>query len=620
MLDPGQQQATQYSAFISYSRRDSRQARWLQTALESYRMPQRLVGTPTPLGPVPGRFQPVFLDLSELTAAPDLLNELAQALAASRYLIVLCTPNAAHSEWVNREITLMQETGRGDHILTALFEGDEHSAFPPALLNIAGNHQPLAADFRKEGDGRRLALLKLVAAMSGVGLGELVHREENRRTRRLMVVATACLAGMAAFGGISLYAMNARAQAEAERRKSEAMVNRLVTDLRGAVKPAGNLAMLEQVNEAAVSYFRGQSLQNMPDAALATRARLLIAMGDDAAARGDFVTARGHFEEAARTTAARLAAAPNDIQRVFDHSQSEYWLGHSAWSAGNPVAARKAWNEYARLANQLVEAQPASAAWHLEAGYAQSNLGVLDLRQNLDVATAEMRIKTALRHYHAALDRDPTNPTILTDIADGLAWLADSQRAAGKLAEARQTRKQQEHVLTAALRAYPDDIELKRILAVNAMATGRIEDAAGHQPEALARFQFARQAAARMVRDDPRNVVLATTERMAMLWEARSRLKLLPASGRPRAGGYTDEIGRCAQPKDNYPLAETEDWCRLVHARLALMNGDRAAARALLDTVAESRLKPGAPRLSARFGLDYAGEINELKHMEANRP
>ena len=55
----------------------------------------------------------------------------------------------------------------------------------------------------------------------------------------------------------------------------------------------------------------------------------------------------------------------------------------------------------------------------------------------------------------------------------------------------------------------------------------------------------------------------------------------------------------------------------LAHALLA---GDRAQARHMIEDVAAARLKPGAPRLSARFGLDYAGEINELKHMEANRP
>ena len=605
MLDPGQQSTARYSAFISYSRQDIRLARWLQSALESYRMPRRLVGTPTPYGPVPGRFRPVFLDQSDLTAAPDLLDELSHSLADSGHLIVLCTPQAARSDWVDQEIRLMQALGRGADILAALFEGDEHESFPPALVGPGGSRQPLAADFRKSGDGRRLALLKLVAAMSGIGLGELVHREESRRARRLITVVAASVAGMAAFGGLSLYAMQAREQAEAERRKSEAMVNSLVTDLRGAVKPAGNLAMLDKVNEAAVAYFRGQSLQNMPDAALAARARLLMAMGEDEATRGDLSTARSHFEEAARTTAARLAAGPRDPQRIFDHAQAEYWLGHYAWSSGNPADARRAWNQYARLADQLVTMQPTRPDWRLEAGYAQSNLGILDLRQDLDVAAADQRFRSAIRHYRDALALAPDDPVAMADLADGLAWLADSQRVGGQLAEARDTRAEQARMLRQAASRHPGDIGFRIGLVGNEIANGRIADAAGDPQRASAHFRTAREAAARAAADDPQSAVLAATLRMAQLWETRSRLI---AGNRQAAAGLA-----CASPDIADPFAEPEDWCRLVQARAALLRGDRAAARSLAAAVSGARQTPGAPRLSARFGLDYAAEIKGLE-------
>lgn len=615
MLDPGQQQTAHYSAFISYSRHDSRLARWLQTALESYRMPRRLVGTPTARGPVAERFQPVFLDLSELTVAPDLLGELSAALSASQFLIVLCTPQAAESEWVNREIRLMQQQNRGDHILAALFEGDEHESFPPALLlDAEGNRQPLAADFRREGDGRRLALLKLVAAMSGVGLGELVHREEGRRIRRLSMLMAASLAGMLAFGGVSLYALNARAQAEAERRKSEAMVNSLVTDLRGVVKPVGNLSMLERVNDAAVAYFRGQSLQNMPDAALATRARLLTAMGEDEATRGNMATARSHFQEAARTTAARLAAAPNDPQRIFDHAQVEYWLGHYAWSAGNPAEARRAWREYERLARELVELQPENPGWHLEAGYAQSNIGVLDLRQNLDVTRAEARFAAALRQYQAALKLDPANLTARTDVADGLAWLSDSQRVADKLAAARQTRDLQGKLLRTTLAHAPDDLELRKMLVVNEIAFGRIAAAAGQRGEALQHFRTASTMAATLAEADRDSAVLKATSRMARIWEAHAQLDAATAH---RGRQALPAALPCLRSGPEDAGAEAEDWCRLLQARHALLAGDTAQARQLIAEVAAARLKPGAPRLSARFGLDYAREIEGLEQLMA---
>ena len=39
-----------YSAFISYSHGDVRWAKWLQSALEGYRVPRRLIGTQTAFG------------------------------------------------------------------------------------------------------------------------------------------------------------------------------------------------------------------------------------------------------------------------------------------------------------------------------------------------------------------------------------------------------------------------------------------------------------------------------------------------------------------------------------------------------------------------------------------
>ena len=41
--------------------------------------------------------------------------------------------------------------------------------------------EPIAADYRREGDGRRLAQLKLVAGLTGLKLNDLVRGENRRR-------------------------------------------------------------------------------------------------------------------------------------------------------------------------------------------------------------------------------------------------------------------------------------------------------------------------------------------------------------------------------------------------------------------------------------------------------
>src|ERR1700742_893341 len=100
-----------YRAFISYSHRDETWARWLHRAIETYRVPSRLVGTTTAAGIIPRRLAPVFRDRDELASATDLGRKVDEALAASANLIVICSPAAATSRWVDAEVRAYKRLG-----------------------------------------------------------------------------------------------------------------------------------------------------------------------------------------------------------------------------------------------------------------------------------------------------------------------------------------------------------------------------------------------------------------------------------------------------------------------------------------------------------------------------
>ncbi|MFZ2089912.1 MAG: hypothetical protein WAU47_15195, partial [Desulfobaccales bacterium] len=55
-----------YWAFISYSHQDEKWAAWLHKGLETYRIPQNLVGGEERDFPVPKKIFPVFRDREEL--------------------------------------------------------------------------------------------------------------------------------------------------------------------------------------------------------------------------------------------------------------------------------------------------------------------------------------------------------------------------------------------------------------------------------------------------------------------------------------------------------------------------------------------------------------------------
>ena len=195
-----------YEAFISYrqTEHDQHWANWLHKHLETWRTPATLVQSHK----AKRSFLPIFLDRAELTANPDLSEEITRALDASRFLIVICSPRTPHSKWISDEVGHFIKTGRRDRILLLLIEGDLPNALPlPYLRKKAatvevGEYQPepLAADVRRSHglrglEQRRLALLQLIAPILGVKLDALTRREQQRRRRSALVTAgLACLA------------------------------------------------------------------------------------------------------------------------------------------------------------------------------------------------------------------------------------------------------------------------------------------------------------------------------------------------------------------------------------------------------------------------------------------
>lgn len=202
--------AYKYWAFISYSHRDQAWAQWLHRSIETYRVPRRLVGLPGPDGPLPRRLFPLFRDIDELPSSPNLGSAIDQALTASRYLIVICSPYAASSRWVDQEIARFRALGRGERILCLIVDGEPNAdsatlqgqpeCFPPSLRGDIGL-EPIAADVRPGKENKASARLKLIAGLLQVGLDELRRRERRRQFIQRVVWTLASLALIAVFTG-----------------------------------------------------------------------------------------------------------------------------------------------------------------------------------------------------------------------------------------------------------------------------------------------------------------------------------------------------------------------------------------------------------------------------------
>ncbi len=255
-----------YFAFISYSHADAKWASWLHRSLEKFTIPPSLRKAAT--DPLPKSLYPIFKDREELPTASALGENITRALIASHYLIVICSPHAAHSDWVNEEVCIFKSLGRGDRVLCLIVDGEpsvsdnfshrpenhihplrrasdrpdaimrpsppltgrphatdktaSQECFPPAVrYNIGPDKQilpepanPIAADVRDGRDGKTLALSKLIAGLLNVDVFQLTQRQNQRRVNRLRVIAVLMLVLVTAFASIAIKAWMAQKKAE----------------------------------------------------------------------------------------------------------------------------------------------------------------------------------------------------------------------------------------------------------------------------------------------------------------------------------------------------------------------------------------------------------------------
>src|SRR5437588_9259002 len=145
-----------YDAFISYSHaKDKPIAASLQSVVQKLGKPWYR-----------RRALRVFRDDTSLSAAPELWPAIEQALAQSRFLILLASPEAAASQWVNREVAYWLEHKGIDTLLIAVTQGElawddavgdfgSRPAMPlPSALTRRFASEPKWVDLRPYRDGR----------------------------------------------------------------------------------------------------------------------------------------------------------------------------------------------------------------------------------------------------------------------------------------------------------------------------------------------------------------------------------------------------------------------------------------------------------------------------------
>jgi tetratricopeptide (TPR) repeat protein len=202
---PGAKRWQLTTPFISYSHgKDKPIAAALQAVVQKLGKPWYL-----------RRAVRVFRDDTSLSATPHLWPSIEQALGQSRYFILLASPEAAASKWVNKEVTYWLDHNSPAALLIGLTDGElawdeERGGFvsptalplPPALTGRLPS-EPKWVDLRgyREGasprDSKFLELgADFAAAIRGMPKEDLLS-QELRQQRRALTLAYSGVATLA---------------------------------------------------------------------------------------------------------------------------------------------------------------------------------------------------------------------------------------------------------------------------------------------------------------------------------------------------------------------------------------------------------------------------------------
>ena len=176
-----------FFAFISYKHdgKDAKFANDLQRTLGEFKLPVSIIDKEPGLK---DGVKPVFIDMTELGDHPTLSPAIKKALRESRFLIVICSPRSAKSEWVDKEIQYFVKLKRTKRIIPFIIEGcpnskdENEECCTPTMKELMGEQDLLGICINELGFD--VAVVKVVSRMFKVRFSSLWNIYEKEREKR----------------------------------------------------------------------------------------------------------------------------------------------------------------------------------------------------------------------------------------------------------------------------------------------------------------------------------------------------------------------------------------------------------------------------------------------------
>jgi len=502
-----------YKAYISYSHADEKWAAWLQRSLESYRVPARLNSLQAE-HELPKRLSPVFRDREDLSSASSLNDSLLKSLRASDAMIVVCSPAAAASWWVNEEIRQFRALGRADRILCMIVGGDpgvhsgDQACFPPALFERPGgaDMEPLAADARDWADGKQLAKLKLISALLGVRLDELRQRDLKRRRHRQALAALA-LAAVLALAVVTVSSLISERRERQNAEQMAAFVVELGEDLQSDV----DLDTLGKISSRAMGYLQELDPRKLTPETNIKVGLALRQLGHVNLGQGSLPESLEAYQRSLDLYRELSEKYPGKLDVLFELAQAEFWVGNYHYEQSDTQSTWGPWERYLEISRKLYSSEPTNRKWLLEVSYGTMNMLLLRVKsgQPADQSLLEA-VDEAVDLARQTLKAWPDNSEVISHYSNTLAWAADAELLACNLQASIDYRRETLDMALEAVRSDPSSNFLRLRLAWAHSGMAKVNTKLGELAEVERHLQSNLDILHELAAKDPTNLVLTS--------------------------------------------------------------------------------------------------------------
>ncbi|PHS28478.1 MAG: hypothetical protein COA84_01455 [Robiginitomaculum sp.] len=377
------------------------------------------------------------------------------------HLIVLCSPAAADNFSVSRAINAFLDKRQRSEIFSILTSSmqtsDGMASSYPAMLRQewrGGRLHPTKpiepiADLRSGSESPTKVAYKILRAAG-------IKPAQKKWTISPTIGRISVAAGLALIllsTSAAVVEFNTVKKVRQEAALSEQFAVGLLGKLESKLSSKSRREVFSILGTDIINTAQSKNWVNLSGDELGRLGKLLHVVGDARTTDGNVEGAIEALTLAKKVTGQLLARSPNDLERLYDHSQSVFWLGNNALTLGKYVQAKESFREYSKYSEKLVLEEPRNQKYQAELAYSNSNNGIV-LLYNGQANLALEQFSQAIQMYgNGLIDIGLVKGDSL---ANAYSWAAIASIASGNLRKATIFHKHEEQIWTGLLEVTPN--------------------------------------------------------------------------------------------------------------------------------------------------------------------